>query len=171
MMNQTRVATIAVFLAAFLFAAAAVPESASAQTRRKRTAVPVVSPTPASGDPEIISRADDLPADGVITVPVPAPTQVIQPAASDSATIERLQERIKLLEGNRRKDPDEKQKRLSLNLDILTRAEQRAETLRKQLFEMIDKENSVKSRLNDIENDVRPETIERNVALVGSLRP
>jgi hypothetical protein len=58
-----------------------------------------------------------------------------------------------------------------LNLDILTRAEQRAETLRKQLFEMIDKENQIKTRLDQIENDIRPEMLERSVAFAGSLRP
>jgi len=58
-----------------------------------------------------------------------------------------------------------------LNLDILTRAEQRAETLRKQLFDMIERENQIKTRLDQIENDIRPEMLERSVAFAGSLRP
>ena len=35
-----------------------------------------------------------------------------------------------------------------LNLDILTRSEQRAETLRKQLYEAIEKESTIKTRLD-----------------------
>ncbi|MEO7660021.1 MAG: hypothetical protein ABIV48_10440, partial [Pyrinomonadaceae bacterium] len=66
---------------------------------------------------------------------------------------------------------DEKQKRLLLNLDILTRAEQRTESLRKQLFDMIEKENSVKSRLEQIEFEIRPEMIERTLQLAGSMKP
>jgi len=66
---------------------------------------------------------------------------------------------------------DEKQKTLLLNLDILTRAEQRSESLRKQRFELIEKENTIQTRLDQIEYDVRPEMVERSVALTGSLRP
>jgi hypothetical protein len=68
-------------------------------------------------------------------------------------------------------DKDEKQKRLLLNLDILTRSEQRSESLRKQLFEMIEKENTVKTRLDQLEIDIRPESIERSLQLSGSMKP
>ena len=88
-----------------------------------------------------------------------------------SKSIEDLEKRIKSLEAARSGDKDEKQKRLLLNLDILTRAEERAATLRKQLFDMIDKESAIKTRLELIDNDLRPEAIERSTALVGSLRP
>jgi chromosome segregation ATPase len=66
---------------------------------------------------------------------------------------------------------DEKQKRLLLNLDILTRAEQRSESLRKQRFDLLEKENSIQTRLDQIEIDIRPENIERQVAVMGTLRP
>jgi CRISPR/Cas system CSM-associated protein Csm2 small subunit len=58
-----------------------------------------------------------------------------------------------------------------MNLDILTKAETRAESLRKQLFELIEKENSYKTKLDTLEYDMRPEVIERQVAFAGSLRP
>lgn len=65
---------------------------------------------------------------------------------------------------------NDKQNRIALNLDILSRAEQRAEVLRKQLFDLIEKETSLKSRLMQIEEDLRPESIERALSLVGSTR-
>jgi hypothetical protein len=149
---------------------------ANAQTpRKKRTskAVPVASPTP-SGEPLVISRAEDFPDEGSSQPVRPEPTPVGgNPGTSNASetTIEELGNRIKSLESSRKKDPDEKQKRLLLNLDILTRSEQRAETMRKQLWDMIEKESDIKTKLNMIDLDIRPEMIERSAALAGSLRP
>jgi hypothetical protein len=58
-----------------------------------------------------------------------------------------------------------------MNLDILTRAEERAEKLRDQLFEMIEKENAINTRLAELQYSALPETIERNMAFTGSLKP
>ena len=64
----------------------------------------------------------------------------------------------------------EQQTRISLSLDLLSRAEQRAEVLRKQLLELIEKETSLRSRLVQIEEEMRPENIERASSLVGTTR-
>ncbi len=118
---------------------------------------------------EIISRAEDYREPVPATVGVAEKSQ--EPVASDSELIKQLNERIKKLESEKKVDKDEKQKRLLLNLDILSRAEQRSESLRKQMFEMIEKENVVKGRLEQIELDIRPEVIERALQLTGSMRP
>jgi hypothetical protein len=60
--------------------------------------------------------------------------------------------------------------RLARSLDLLTRTEQRAELLRKQLFELIEKETSLKTRLVQIDEEMRPESIERTMNLVGTTR-
>lgn len=52
----------------------------------------------------------------------------------------------------------------------MTRAEQRAEALRKELLERIEKEASLKSRLVQIEEEIRPESIERAMNPIGSTR-
>ena len=150
---------------------------ADAQTNRRRTIKPVVSPTPVPSQtvPEIISRASDYPNTNQIIVPETQPIE-------DSSTLDekidkfntRLKEvnsRLKSLESTQKNEYDEKQKRLLLNLDILTRAEQRAESLRKQLYELIEKENSVNSQLERVEFNLRPEIVERSAAFAGSLRP
>lgn len=87
------------------------------------------------------------------------------------ARIRDLSDRIKSLESTKKNDYDEKQKRLLMNLDILSRAESRSESLRKQLFDIIEKESTVRTRLEQIQADARPEVIERSTAFVGSLRP
>lgn len=67
-------------------------------------------------------------------------------------------------------DPKEQETRIAANIDLLSRAEQRAEALRKQLFDLIEKETVLKSRLVQIDDDMRPENIERAVSLVGTTR-
>src|SRR5262245_20524027 len=61
-------------------------------------------------------------------------------------------------------------KRISTNFDLLTRAEERAEILRKQLLELIEKETAFKMRLTQLEEDMRPENIERSMATYGTTR-
>lgn len=57
------------------------------------------------------------------------------------------------------------------DLDRLTQAEERAEALRRQLSDSMDRESALKSRLDDLDYQLRPENIQRETAVVGSLRP
>lgn len=147
--------------------------AAAAQVRRPNAPAspqPTASPTPKGSRnvPEVISRAEDF---DVQEAPSEESAGKKESTADADSKIKELQEKIKQLESGRRPDPDEKEKKLLLNLEILTKAEQRAESLRKQFFEMIEKENSLQTRLDGIENESRPEAIERAVAGIGSLRP
>ncbi|MFZ1699586.1 MAG: hypothetical protein WBO10_05635 [Pyrinomonadaceae bacterium] len=139
----------------------------SAQEKGK--AKPLATPPPVLSTAEIISRASDY---NVRPVETKTPDKIDEKEGSaSSATVDELTARIAKLEAGRTLSYDEKQKRLLLNLDILTRAEQRSESLRKQLFEMIEKENSVRSRMQQIEFDSRPEMIERSLQMAGSMKP
>ncbi|HQU85582.1 MAG TPA: hypothetical protein PKY59_20780 [Pyrinomonadaceae bacterium] len=152
----------------------------NAQTKRKiRTKTgsvrPQTTPTPVQTEPEIISQASDYNSEPQIVQPQQTE---IQPNDTNDDRIDKtnsrvkeLSTRVKNLEATKKDPYEEKQKRLLLNLDILTRAEQRAETLRKQLFEMVEKESTIKTRLDNIESDIRPEMIERQVAFAGTLKP
>jgi hypothetical protein len=66
--------------------------------------------------------------------------------------------------------PDERLKRISQNLDLLSRTEQRAEVLRKQLIELTEKETAFKTRLMQLDEDMRPDSIDRSIMLVGTTR-
>jgi hypothetical protein len=66
--------------------------------------------------------------------------------------------------------PNDKQNRIAANLEILTRAEQRAEALRKELLERTERETSLKTRLMQIDEDSRPENIERALNPIGTTR-
>lgn len=175
-MKIDKLSRMAVFVPAVIAFVALCSVVVSAQsTRRTRKATPIPAPTatPQTSEPLIISRAEDFPDENSQAIP-PDPNAERPVAGADAAnlqTLEDLGRRIRNLEATRKPDPDEKQKRLLLNLDILTRAEQRAESLRKQLFEMIEKENATKTKLDSLEYELRPEVIERSTAMVGSLRP
>jgi hypothetical protein len=158
---------------------------ATAQTRRrKKTSKPPVIST-VQNAPIITSQNDQyLDGNQIVlgenTRPDEPTSQAISPPPVETneennsevdARIKELNTRIKSLESGSRNEYDEKQKRLLLNLDILSRAENRADSLRKQLFEMVEKEASVRTRLEQISFDARPEMIDRSSAFAGSLRP
>lgn len=157
--------------------AAAVP--ASSQTRRKKTR-PVV-PTP---QPTVVTQADvyreqsrqiiEGSTDPAVQPTPPAdqtPQTADQKLDSIGQRLDELGQRIRSMESARRNDYDEKQKRLLLNLDILTRAEERAQSLRKQLYELIERESAIRTRLEQLDFDLRPEMIDRQIAFAGTLRP
>ncbi|HLM59540.1 MAG TPA: hypothetical protein VK308_01935 [Pyrinomonadaceae bacterium] len=172
------------FSAAILLSLLVIISDADAQTnRRKKTTKPIA--TPVQSVSTDISRTDryldgnqivlgELPQRTETTnevVPPPPDVRNEENNAELDSRIKELNARIKSLESSKRNEYDEKQKRLLLNLDILSRAESRAESLRKQLFEMVEKEATVRTRLEQISFDARPEMIERSTAFVGSLRP
>ena len=65
---------------------------------------------------------------------------------------------------------NDKQNRMAPTLELLARAEERAGILRKQLIESIEKETAYKSRLAQMDEEVRPENVERALSGVGTTR-
>lgn len=171
----SRLKGVFAFAATFLFCLCFLSQTTNAQTARRKTRralQPIVVPTPLpQGEPVVVSRAEDQQRSENQILVQPAPQN--QPETTEDADggMTELKARVKSLESKNAGEYDRKQKRLLLNLDILTRAETRSESLRKQVFDMIDKENTYKTRLEQIENDSRPEMIDRSAAFVGSLRP
>ena len=168
-LELNRITVIALVLSLFVAFFAA---DSQAQTRKKKRTtrpLPVVTMQP-QGEPLIISRAGDFPDQNSQAIP-PPPETLHSIDDPNGRGIEELRARLNAIESSTSKEADQKQKRLLLYLDILTKAEQRAENLRKQVFEMIEKETVTRTRLDSIDIDVRPESIERNVALVGTMRP
>ena len=170
---------VAIFVAALLATFIASTDAAAQKAPAKAKPTPRTSPRPLATPPvlsgaEIIRRAsDDYVVDAPpVEQPVVDKTAVAPAVSPDAAVwIKDLQDRINKLETSKKETYEDRQKRLLLNLDILTRAEQRTESLRKQIFEITDRENAVKTRLDQIEYEIRPEIIERALQLSGSLRP
>lgn len=168
-----KIVIIALMVLGFCFSVADV----SAQgTRRKRTPTTTArtNPVTQNTEPQIISRAQDFPDTGTPLVLSTSDRKIedeVKGPDENSRDLAELRNRVKSLETGKKDDQDQKQKRLMLNLDILTKAEQRADSLRKQLFEMIEKESTIRTKLDLIENNIRPEAIDREIAFAGTLRP
>jgi hypothetical protein len=148
------------------------------------TTAPAAQPTPvppATSDARIISTADDSLTDDE---PIDAEPPVVTPrrtsrsrnsSTSDSdpestrrtvnrlsRQVDRLTDKINQIEG---------QQRALVDLERLSRAEQRAENFRAQLREVQAKEADLQARLEQIEYDIRPENIERSTSFYGTTRP
>lgn len=182
-----KVLTLSAWCLIFLTVAFSEASAQTAKRKLRRAAKPTatravltIPPASVSGEAEIVSRAGEeaivLPSGNRVLIvpenqPSSAPETLETKLEKASGSIKELKSRVKSLEGSKQNAYDEKQKRLALNLDILTKAEGRAESLRKQMFDMAEKEGNIKMRLDQLEADARPETIDRAVAFTGTLRP
>jgi hypothetical protein len=123
----------------------------------------------------------------LLALPVAAQTSTQSPAGSNSTeaitnelaqvskSLETLNTRLKviaeeLLAPDSRQNDDEKVRQIATNLNILTHTEERAEVLRKQLIELIEKETSYRMRSAQLDEDMRPENIERALSGYGTTR-
>lgn len=64
----------------------------------------------------------------------------------------------------------ETQQGISRSFALLTQSEQRAEMLRRQLLELIEKETLYRTKIAQIDEDVRPENVERTLNPYGTTR-
>ncbi len=164
-------------LAAALLALVALSGS-DVQSQQRRTSRRVTHPVrprpaqqpaptlaPESTDPTLISIADEQ---SVPATKRPAPKPPL------SAEQQEREQRIERLAAdfarmNKKLDTIEKQRQGDLLQERLTRAEQRAEALRTQLSQTLEKQSDLQARADQIEYNLRPESIELRAATVPSL--
>lgn len=172
--------TLAVFLCASIFLVEATAQSTRKRRTRRASKPPVVRPVitnppiaaaetqPGSGDVEIVSTADqDLAGDEIggnseNKKTISDERDMQQTINSLSNQVERLTDKLSEMQEN---------DRTLLDMERLTRAEQRAEGLRAQLLENESKLADLHSRLEQVEFASKPENIERANASYGSTRP
>jgi predicted nucleic acid-binding Zn-ribbon protein len=168
----------AVLAAAFLF----LPDVNSQQRRRtsRRASNParsqrVETPAPSSGEPSVVSTADEGQQEPQPRR-TPAPRTRQGQAQNVQAENERLHGTVRELSGQVEQlsgqlNQMKTDQRAMYDLERLTRAEQRAEEMRRQLREVTDKEFQLQERLSEIDYESQPDSIQRRAALVGSLNP
>jgi chromosome segregation ATPase len=178
-------------LIALLTIALCVGEASAQRKRTKRSRrvtnpviTPVAQPTlPATqADPQIISTADQQAADqsntSEISGQLPSTSRrtnrkqrIAEPVDEDSMrrTVNDLSNQVTKLTD--KLSEMEQQQRTLVDLERLSRAEQRAESLRTQLRDVQQKEADLTARMEQIEFDIKPENIERSVATYGSTHP
>src|SRR5687768_8210317 len=168
-------AALALLFAGFAY----LPDAQSQQRKRtsRRATTPVRAravPTPQLPDePTVVSTADDAQ-----TQPTPQPrrttgrtTRQTTQAENEQlrGTVRDLSTQVEQLSGQLNQMKVDQ--RAMYDLERLTRAEQRAEELRRQLREITDKEFMLQERLAEIDYESQPDSIQRRAALIGSLNP
>jgi hypothetical protein len=178
------------FLVAALLLVTCCIVEADAQTKKKRTRrstkpaapkpvitnppiAPPTEPTPATSDVKIISTADGTQAEPAQS---PEPAATASPAKKDGASPEDMQKTINSLSNqverlNNKLGDMQEDDRYHLDMERLSRAEQRAEQLRAQLLDTENKMADVESKLEQIDYALKPENIERATQGYGSVRP
>jgi DNA repair exonuclease SbcCD ATPase subunit len=172
-------------------------DEATAQRRRnkrsRRVTNPVATqpvtpaplPTTQSTDPQIISTADQqqaaeqnnasaeisgqVPANSRRTTRRRASSEPEDEETSMRRTVNELSTQVTKLTD--KLSQMEQQQRTLVDLERLSRAEQRAEALRSQLRDVQEKEGAWQARLEQIDFGLKPENIERSVSTYGSTRP
>lgn len=176
---QMRLARHIAVLVALLIVVGLCFADAGAQRRRRRTRrVPVTAPSPSPSpdaasdpaDPQIVSTADQTGTTSTKNRSKPSPTPVPE---SDQ---EQLRRTITDLSGKVNKLTDklsqmEEQQRSLVDLERLSRSEQRAETFRAQLRDVLAKEVDLQAQLDQVDFALQPENIERTVAIYGTTHP
>jgi chromosome segregation ATPase len=124
--------------------------------------------TDSNGDVKIISTADSTqetgqPAQQEKKPATPAEQEQIQQTITTlSNQVNRLNDKLSSMQED---------DRYQMDMERLTRAEQRAEQLRSQLIDVQGKIADFESRLEQIEFALKPENIENSTAGYGSTRP
>ncbi len=140
------------------------------------TSTPTTSTT--ASDPRIVSTADDQSDEASGTGSSSGARTGARPRAGVSMEEEhdsmrgrmnRLSRQVTTLTD--KLTEMEKQQRTLVDLERLSRAEQRAENLRAQLRDVFMKEADLQARADQLEFDLKPENIERMTANTGSTRP
>lgn len=149
---------------------------ASAQTRRKRR--PRRAPRPvitnptiteeSASEPKVISTADETPTDPVETTK-PKKKKTADSDEGMQDTINALSNQINRL--NDKLTEMQSNDRSLLDMERLTRAEQRAESLRNQQLEVETRLADLQSQMDQIEYALKPENIERVTSGYGTTRP
>ena len=123
-----------------------------------------------TGDVKIISTADAPATDPAEPTAKKPKTSTTQNAPEDmQQTITDLSKQVNRLADKLSEMQEDD--RYALELERLTRAEQRAEQLRMQLVDVQSKIADIESKLEEIEYALKPENLERATQVYGSTRP
>lgn len=149
--------TRARLLAAALSVAALSCADARAQTTRPSNT------TPAPNEPAVVTTSADPVANEIALLRKSLTTL--------SARLREISEKAFSPDALRAEAaPAGKQSPIAQNLDLLSRAEQRAEVMRRQLLELTEKETVYRTRMMQLDDDMRPDSIDRSLSGVGTTR-
>ncbi|HLL14491.1 MAG TPA: hypothetical protein VK388_05480 [Pyrinomonadaceae bacterium] len=150
------------------------PSRRATNPTRATTVQPRAEATP-DYEPRVVSTADEQATqEGRAGTTATPRTRRSRPAATPESdetlkTMQTVLEEFGRL--NKKVDDLEKERRTDLIQERLTRAEQRAEGLQTQLRDVLEKEANLQAQMDRLDEQSRPESIERQAALTGTFRP
>jgi chromosome segregation ATPase len=178
MQSRSGFKSVAVLVLLSMLAWGAFEVQSQQQRRRpsRRATNPVRSTTPQPApdyEPRVVSTAEEQAAqEGRTTTTNRTRRQRPAPTAEADETLKTMQTVLEEFGRlNKKVDDLEKERRADLIQERLTRAEQRAEGLQTQLREVLEKEANLQAQTERIDDQMRPESIERQAALTGTFRP
>ncbi|HEX5704729.1 MAG TPA: hypothetical protein VFX97_16125 [Pyrinomonadaceae bacterium] len=154
---------VMIAVAVLLLGVFLIDSTAQRRRRSKRVRRPT---TPQITNPPIYQPAEETNANTTTSDPAASPETVEDP---QTKTIRDLTSQVDKLT-NKISQMEESQRTL-VDLERLSRAEQRSSDLWKQLREIEAQQANLQSRLEEIDYALRPENIDRSVAGYGSTRP
>jgi uncharacterized protein YukE len=109
------------------------------------------------------------------------PSAPADPMANISAEVSRMSANVQELANRMREFVDkfekvggitfdQKQQRLVLGMEMLVRAEQRIAAWQKYQIELVEKQGETRAKLAGVENELRPDRIERSLTYQGTTR-
>jgi len=149
------------------------PSRRATNPARAATAQPRPEATP-DYEPRVVSTAEEQATQEGRTTTTAPRTRRSRPATTPESdetlrTMQTVLEEFGRL--NKKVDDLEKERRTDLIQERLTRAEQRAEGLQTQLRDVLEKEAGLQAQMDRVDEQMRPESIERQAALTGTFRP
>lgn len=155
----------AVFLAGFLFVDSSAQKRRRSKPRRRATSPRITNPEiyqPPANENSNSNSSDS--ATGNANAP-----QSTEDPDSMKKTIRGLSDQVDRL--NRKLGQVEQSQQSMVDLERLSRAEQRSAQLRSELREVQQKKGELEAHLEDVEYALKPENIERATAGYGTTRP
>ena len=151
-----------------------------AQRRRKRrvrraprpvVTNPAIAPpgSEQGGSERIISTADENPADGTEEGAQSRKRTTKSSEANMQQTIDALSNQVNRL--NDKLSQMQENERSLIDMERLTRAEQRAESVRAQMLDTESKLADLQSRMDQVDYALKPENIDRSIAGYGTVHP
>ena len=167
-------AALVVSLSAALLVAGAGAGQQRRPPSRRATSPADAQPTPDPNEPRLVSSAEEQQEGRETPRTARERRNRQQPSQQQQAdesrrALEQLSDELTRL--NKKVDEMDQQRKVDLIMERLARAEQRAEAVQVQLRDTMEKEANLQARLDQLEEQSRPESIDRQVALVGSFRP
>ncbi len=92
-------------------------------------------------------------------------TKISKSVQNFNANLKELMEKFMVGKGMQL---NERQQKLLLGFEVLNRAEQRLEILQKFQIELTQKEGEVKTRMAQVQEELIPGSIDRNIAMIGT---